>query len=159
MWLYWFLFILLCLDTKKYRRKRNNYNKLISTNDKLKKEVIKVAKKKKPKEEVFFNLGEELEKLAVKYRTLQDEIDGKQKELEAMKKQLKEDLKHHNIENGRSQIIKVNLKKIKTTKLAQKKLKENLEALNLGYVYDNCLYNSEYDRLRVSWIKGGKNIF
>lgn len=95
--------------------------------------------------------------------SLYEEINSKIKELDDQLKDLRKvimtEMKKQDIKKAKSQLYSVALSHIKTQKLAQKKLKEILFANNLGHYYDQCLYDSEYDQLRVSKRKAGENIF
>jgi len=122
--------------------------------------VNKLAKKKKV-EKILILKGELLE-IVVLYNTLNEQKKDAEDDMKPIKKQIIEILNKVNMTKGKSQIYTLNLSHIEQEKLSEKKLKEELFALEdqkIKEIWKRCLYKIKYDRLTVKKRKGGENIF
>ena len=122
--------------------------------------VNKLAKKKKI-EKILILKGELLE-IVVLYNTLNEQKKDAEDDMKPIKKQIIEILNKVNMTKGKSQIYTLNLSHIEQEKLSEKKLKEELFALEdqkIKEIWKRCLYKIKYDRLTVKKRKGGENIF
>ena len=116
---------------------------------------------KKPKKEVkpVLKLEKELLICAIAY----NDFNEQKKDMEDLMKPLKEKiikmLSESDATKAMSQVYLINWSHIKTKKLSEKKLKEELFVRGDEKLYNSCLYDLEYDRLTVKKRKGGENIF
>ena len=106
-----------------------------------------------------FGLTGKLLKMVIAYDELKIQNTDIEDTLKKINEEIKEFMKSKKIDKAKSQIYTVVLSHIKTKRLSEKKLKEELKARGLYDIYESCLYDSVYDQLRVTKRKGGANIF
>lgn len=105
------------------------------------------------------NLEGELLKLVIEYHTLNSKKKEIKNDLKSLKNKILKEMKENDIKKAKSQIYSASWSHIEQKRLAKNKIKEELNARGLIDIYNDCLYDTEYDRLLIKRRKGGENIF